>query len=229
MKIAAISDIHGNIHGFKNILEKIGFPDKIDRLVLLGDYVDRGNRPIETIKFIMELKNNYDNKVIVLKGNHEEMLLNAINNKHNYIDVALFFRNGGQITFEQFEKLNIKEQIEILNFIKKLPLYYEEGNHIFVHAGINSNYPLNQQHEQDLIWSREEFYQYPGYKNKIVVFGHTPVFYIEDRTTIWFDPIYKDKIGIDCRAGANRHLACLLINDFKSYDTEYINLYEISL
>ena len=71
----ALSDIHGHLDILKTVLEKIELSGE-NKLILLGDYIDRGPQSGETLRYIYELQQeNGADKVIVLRGNHEEMFL----------------------------------------------------------------------------------------------------------------------------------------------------------
>ena len=50
-----VSDIHGCVDEFKQLLNKVNFNAEEDQLVLLGDYVDRGPESRETVEFVMFL------------------------------------------------------------------------------------------------------------------------------------------------------------------------------
>lgn len=68
MKIAAISDIHGNIYALMKVLEDIG-EQRVDKIVCLGDLVGYGPHPNEVIALIRRkeipcLKGNYDASVV---------------------------------------------------------------------------------------------------------------------------------------------------------------------
>ncbi|MEG0857115.1 MAG: metallophosphoesterase family protein [Terrisporobacter sp.] len=68
MKIAAISDIHGNIYALMKVLEDIN-QQKIDLIVCLGDLVGYGPHPNEVIALIRRrelpcIKGNYDSSVV---------------------------------------------------------------------------------------------------------------------------------------------------------------------
>lgn len=68
MKIAAISDIHGNIYSLMKVLEDID-EQKVDLVVCLGDLVGYGPHPNEVIALIKRreipcLKGNYDASVV---------------------------------------------------------------------------------------------------------------------------------------------------------------------
>ncbi len=73
MSTYVISDIHGALPQFQKLLKKIKFaPEKGDELYLLGDYIDWGAYPLETLLFVMHLDRSSDH-VHCLRGNHEEM------------------------------------------------------------------------------------------------------------------------------------------------------------
>lgn len=73
--IYALSDIHGHLDILKAALEKIELYGE-NKLILLGDYIDQGPQSGETLRCIYDLQQEQGiDKVIVLRGNHEEMLL----------------------------------------------------------------------------------------------------------------------------------------------------------
>ena len=56
MSTYVISDIHGALPQFQKLLKKIKFaPEKGDEIYLLGDYIDWGAYPLETLLFVMHL------------------------------------------------------------------------------------------------------------------------------------------------------------------------------
>ncbi|HOT63139.1 MAG TPA: metallophosphoesterase family protein [Treponemataceae bacterium] len=68
MKIAFISDIHGNIHAFKAVLKDIK-REKPDRIVFLGDASTLGMRPAETLERLEALKCD------CILGNHDDFMI----------------------------------------------------------------------------------------------------------------------------------------------------------
>ena len=69
----AIGDIHGASDKLSTLLERLS-PGKEDRLIFIGDYIDRGADSEGVIEQIIRLKRQgYD--VIALLGNHEKLLL----------------------------------------------------------------------------------------------------------------------------------------------------------
>ena len=63
----AMSDIHGCYDEFIAMLNKINF-SKEDELYILGDILDRGNKPIDILDYVIAHKNIY-----LIKGNHEKL------------------------------------------------------------------------------------------------------------------------------------------------------------
>lgn len=69
MSTYIMSDIHGCYNDFLAMLEKIDLTDT-DRLIMAGDYIDRGAQSHEMLKWIEQCPPN----VLLLRGNHEEEL-----------------------------------------------------------------------------------------------------------------------------------------------------------
>ena len=76
--IYAMSDIHGCMDELEKQMEYIELEGD-NRMVFLGDYIDYGRKSCQVLEFIKALQDEYGKeKVVVLKGNHEEMLLEWI-------------------------------------------------------------------------------------------------------------------------------------------------------
>ena len=195
--ICVMTDLHGTFEAFEkayNELEKIFSREQKVLYLILGDSCDRGEdsfKLYKTYKKINEIKNR---KVIHLLGNHEQMLLNSINNRE-YLN--LWLSNGGAETIFSFDKkakktyfpLNENNNYEKLlnsqyDFSKKFPDYYNyilnfphivvSQNYIFVHAGIDFNVSLKEQDKEKLLW-RRDYWQKFNNTGKKVFHGHTPV------------------------------------------------------
>lgn len=81
--IYAMSDIHGCIDKLKEMMKKVDLT-RNNRIVFLGDYMDYGDSSCQVLKYLMDLKEKYGvEKVVVLKGNHEQMFLDWINDYRN--------------------------------------------------------------------------------------------------------------------------------------------------
>ncbi len=85
--IYAMSDIHGCIKELKDKMDQVDLRGD-NRIIFLGDYIDYGESSCQVLQYIWELQKHYgEEKVIVLKGNHEQMFLEWINDFRNpYVD-----------------------------------------------------------------------------------------------------------------------------------------------
>ncbi len=72
-RILVIGDIHGEWDKFQSLYEKIGFTPPDDLLIFLGDYIDRGPKPLQVLDWMMA--HEEEANIIMLRGNHEQMML----------------------------------------------------------------------------------------------------------------------------------------------------------
>ena len=73
--IYAMSDIHGCIDELEKKMELVDLGEN-NRIIFLGDYIDYGDSSCQVLQYIWQLQKRYgDKRVIVLKGNHEAMLI----------------------------------------------------------------------------------------------------------------------------------------------------------
>ncbi|KQT20834.1 hypothetical protein ASG31_16755 [Chryseobacterium sp. Leaf404] len=174
MRIIVVADIHGDDEKFRKALKSVSLK-KADKLVLLGDLIDRGKNSKSVLDTLLLLKQNGFENIIYIRGNHEQMLLDSVeNDEKEYI----WIKNGGDKTLKSF-RVNFASQIpEIyINLLKSSIMYYELQNYIFVHAGLNFELdnPLDDSHS--LMWIRNisiEKYQKSKFSSKIIIHGHTP-------------------------------------------------------
>ncbi len=165
MTIYAMSDMHGCIEPFEQALGTVDLSDKTSRLILLGDYCDRGPESLAVFRKVMELQERFGEQVIALRGNHEEMLLEYVDmaakdlnftqawiladtnlaTAKSFLDKDAF----GEVThllkrkkFEDAYRMTTdyfkQHHADVLAWIRQLPYYYEtEFSQVFVHAGID--------------------------------------------------------------------------------------------
>ena len=171
-RLLAIGDIHGCFDQFRTLVEEQISIRKSDKLVLLGDYIDRGYQSREVVDFIIRLAENGFN-VVPLIGNHESMLLDSLTDDHFLYN---WFMNGGEETLFSFgiESLQELDQ-KYIDFFKDLPYYYSLNQFLFVHAGFNDEIINPFEDTYQMIWSRREEYSNPVFNEKIIVHGHTPI------------------------------------------------------
>jgi serine/threonine protein phosphatase 1 len=190
--IYVIGDVHGCHTPLKKALEWIDNDVEGNRqnykIVMLGDYIDRGPHSSAVLNTVMYYKTIMGDRFIPLMGNHEDM---AINNDYGWM------MNGGRETLDSY--VDGEMTVEHREFIKTLPKYYETKNHIFVHAGIDDEVPMDQQKDINLLWRRYPAKHGP-FIDKLLVHGHTPVRSVE---------YGKNRINIDtaCVFGGNLTVA----------------------
>lgn len=171
MRLFAIGDIHGCINPFNDLLEKISLT-KEDKLILLGDYIDRGPNSKAVLDKIIELKQLGFN-ITPLLGNHEIMLLRAIEST-KYFDMWML--NGGWTTLENFKCTNPNEIPEkYKSLISDMPYFLKFNNYLFVHAGFNDSIDDPFTDLESMLWIRKTEYTPQFIQENTIVHGHTPI------------------------------------------------------
>jgi len=95
-----IGDIHGCCEELCHLVEALPLA-RGDRLVFLGDYIDRGPDSSGVVSYLLALQESYHEvKFVFLKGNHEDMLLSylGLNGQHG----DMFLVNGGKATLQSY-------------------------------------------------------------------------------------------------------------------------------
>lgn len=162
MNIYAMSDIHGSLEAFRAALSTIDLEPQDSKLVLLGDYCDRGPDSLGVFKLIMDLQKRYGDRVVALRGNHEEMLLEYIDEvkdpnftqawiladsnlatAKSFLGAEEFKHVKHLLRLREFEKAyaftveRIKaEHADVIAWVRKLPYFFETPSQVFEHAGI---------------------------------------------------------------------------------------------
>lgn len=184
----AVGDIHGCHKSLKALVDKLEpFYDRT--FIFVGDYIDRGPSSCEVVDFLIDFKKEVD--CVFLRGNHEQMLLDAV--AHNKL--SLWMMNGGRATLQSYgtngEEFTLPEGH--LDFYKETKLYYDTEDYFFVHAGLSPAKTIaesvqDEDEVKEFLWERSHLNAFETAWEKTVVFGHTP------RPK----PVQKDKmIGID--------------------------------
>jgi len=202
-RLFAIGDIHGCYGLLKRLLEKLPIDWQKDKLIFLGDYIDRGTEVKKVLETVINLKSIYKDNVICLLGNHEDMLLDYLKGFNKILYLTL----GGNDTINSYGGIQNIPKTHI-DFIKSLELIFETDEYIFVHAGLRPHIPVEQQSKDDLIWIRESFYESDYDWGKTIIFGHTPM------ATPFIQP---NKIGIDTGAVYGGRLTAVELPDIKFY------------
>ncbi|MDE3183535.1 MAG: serine/threonine protein phosphatase [Bacteroidota bacterium] len=171
-RIFAIGDIHGCSKTFEKLLKDKIQLTKEDNIYCIGDYIDRGDDSKGVIDLIIELRaEGYP--IYTLRGNHEQMMLDAVNDKKS---LNLWLDNGGKKTLKSF---GIKSQDELpqeyFSFLKETEFYLQKDNYIFVHAGLNFRNENLFEDKEAMLWERDFFPQQPALEDRLLIHGHTPI------------------------------------------------------
>ena len=171
----AIGDVHGRLDLLAPLLEEVellsgGRPYE---LVFLGDLIDRGPDSAGVITTIRTLQARDPEGVLCLMGNHEEMLVRAIDDRPL---APLWLENGGMNTLASF-KARSPDALpsDVVDWVRGLPTFLEDDLRYFVHAGVDPRLPLSRQSDSIRLWIREPFLSRDHDFGKHIVHGHTPV------------------------------------------------------
>lgn len=174
MKIAVISDIHGNYDALVEVLKKAK-KEKVEHLLVLGDIVGYYYHPDKILHLLSEW--NFD----IIKGNHENILEDLIADQKLGESIRLKYGSGHQ---EAINKLTNQQ----LNFLSGLPetksLQINEMSILMCHGSPWSN----------------DFYIYPDCENEtllkcdskehdFVLIGHSHyAFIVKNANSILINP-----------------------------------------
>lgn len=172
MREIAISDIHGCRQTFRQLLHRLELTSE-DCLYLLGDYIDRGPDSKGVIDTILEMQETGP-QLTCLRGNHEQMLLNAL---HHPDAQKLFALNGGLETIQSY-RLQRLDQFpkDHLNFLRGTAYHHLTPEYVLVHAGVNFRLPDPLSNPEALLWIRDYYNDLDRdwLDGRLLIHGHTP-------------------------------------------------------
>ena len=106
MKIAVISDIHGNYDALASVL-KMAKKENAEHLLVLGDIVGYYYHPDKILKALAEW--DFD----MIKGNHEDILGVLISNPSLHESIRLKYGSGHQHAIDKLDKKTIISLISL--------------------------------------------------------------------------------------------------------------------
>ena len=222
MATYVIGDIHGRPLLVEQLIENVPWDLENDKIVFLGDLIDRGNDAPGVVDIVMKLAKS-NPRVVVLRGNHEQMLLDCL----DYGDLQwLIPENGGLATLSAYgfelEELKDVSDIKIpedhVAFFRSLPFYHEDEQAIYVHAGLIPGEPASETDPDVLVWTRDlDFFK--GYEGKLCFFGHTPTQYLprDGRSRKFGIYIHGGCVGLDTSGDSESPLSCIQVETFTLY------------
>lgn len=144
MQTFVLGDIHGNYKGLIQCTNRSGFNLEEDRLIFLGDVCDRGPETKKCLDYLCTVKN-----LVFIKGNHDIWLKKWFDN--GYED-PIWVENGGVETLQSY-KSGVPNSHKIL--LDKMVSTFIYDNSLFVHAGITSTVPFEEQGDSIFCYNRE--------------------------------------------------------------------------
>lgn len=155
MKYYVVSDVHGFYTPMVSALREAGFftDTEANKLIVCGDILDRGAEAVKVQEFMHNLLQ--DGKLIFVRGNHEDLMVEMIENFDEYRDEIAWgyshhvsngtFNSALQLS-NMTEKAAFHNTEEFLHKVKSSQFYselipascnyYEDGEFIFVHGWI---------------------------------------------------------------------------------------------
>jgi serine/threonine protein phosphatase 1 len=213
LRVYAIGDTHGCADRLAAMHDRIAEdararPVARTLLVHLGDYVDRGADSAGVIALVRGRSPVPGAEVVNLIGNHEQMMLAALNEGAGGRMAGFWLENGGAPTLESYGA-DAREPgswsavpAADLAWLRRLRPSFALGGYFFAHAGVRPEVPLDRQDPMDLAWIREPFLNWPERLDAVVVHGHTPVGAPE---------VLPHRIGVDTGAVYGGPLTCAVL------------------
>lgn len=216
----AIGDVHGEVGKLDRLLDfirddahHVGAQHKI---VFLGDLIDRG--PDSRAVIVRAKSAEQAGEAIVLKGNHEELMLHAYTNTES-MGVYFWAENGGDETIASYKRANgdtddWRDAIdrEHIAYVRQLKVthHVEARGLVFVHAGIDPKvFPactdeLRMWTRSDKFYNPERWPDRPELEGIFVIHGHTP--------TDDFEPhLGPRRVNVDTGACFGGPLTCAVL------------------
>ncbi len=204
-RIFAVGDIHGCDQKLQKLMERLPYRPEHDRLVFIGDYIDRGPESAKVLDYLCRLKKE-NPRMIALLGNHEYLLLEY----HRSNDPALipYLRQNGLDStvrsYHQEDGFNLQPLSflpqEHLDFLLSLQPFWQNDEYIFVHAGLEPGVAPEDTDISVLCQVRDSFLFTTHDFGKKVIFGHTP---------FELPLVTPTKIGIDTGASMGNMLTAV--------------------
>lgn len=131
-----VGDIHGCIDEFEELLQVLKYDKSSDRLILLGDLIDRGP----------------DSLAVVQKA--RKMELECVMGNHEYKFLKWYKSAGSQMDVYDRKDFYTQFTDEDVNYIFKMPTYIKLDGAVVVHAGVKPGIPISAQSKDDLMYLR---------------------------------------------------------------------------
>ena len=175
-KVYVVGDVHGHLATFRALIHRLNLSAD-DRVVCLGDMIDRGPDSAGVMKLIRS-----DERIICIKGNHEHMALQSITEDGRVELWQPWMRRGGKSCWASYivqaegDLYQAKRDfLSDMRWIDILPTQIVLDNFRLVHAGYDPRMALDAQGDKELLWIRKIWYRHekPVDPDRTVIYGHT--------------------------------------------------------
>jgi serine/threonine protein phosphatase 1 len=172
MRTLVVGDIHGCHVALTCLLAHVN-PRPDDRIVFLGDYIDRGPASREVVESLLGL--NPQCLPVFLRGNHEAMILDA---REDPLKANLWQSYGGFEALISYGAAYDQDWATIIpdahwRFFKNTARCFETEEHIFVHACLDAEADMDDQPDWLLYWESLDRLK-PHKSGKRIICGHSP-------------------------------------------------------
>ena len=230
--IYAVSDIHGCLEKYEQLLEKIGFGPE-DTLYVLGDVVDRGEDGMKILADLADRRN-----VVFIRGNHDEsawLILTKVLGKNGEIilpqasdALGAWLEDGGLPSMKQFFlELSEEKREKVLDYIENglnYCLLELNGKKYLLAHSIPEIEDFEKQGGTDGLDAMDFTFNETDYDvvydpDVIMVSGHTPTLLIDkkSRGKIWKG---NNHIAIDCGTFFDNPLGCICLDTGEEFYSE---------
>lgn len=145
----AVADVHGHLSRFRRLLKQLDAELGDYQLVSLGDYVDNGPDIPGLLDFLIELKAERGDGFVPIIGNHDLACLRALGWNGGPPDEAWWrqwssrYWDPGMGTPAQYgansaHSFAAQFPRNHRDFLQALPWFHDDGEHFFVHAGLDA-------------------------------------------------------------------------------------------
>ena len=168
-RVIAVGDIHGHNTALEKLIEELK-PSANDKIITLGDYINRGPNSKGVIEQLIELRERC--QLIPILGNHDEMLLDARKDRYAF---DRFVMSGGKETVESYgtRKLDAVPNSH-WEFLESCRDYHETSNFIFTHANACGHTPMKDQLPSVLRWTGVDDMDVCNHRSgKLLIVGHS--------------------------------------------------------
>jgi len=192
MKTFVMGDIHGSFKALKQCLQRSKFNYQKDRLIVLGDIIDRHDEAFECVEELVKIPN-----LVAIRGNHDDW----------FDEFCQFGRHpanweyGGLATVQSYlgqggdKRPPIPGGYALTNIISPKdipqrhrdffsnmqPYFIDEKGRCFVHAGFNRFLPFGNQHHSIYYWDRELWLSALEWQMNNNIYPYEPAFEIKTK------------------------------------------------